>query len=326
MWLLKYDDSKAEEFKRLIYKHTTLKFGDDRLIANKSEEWRKGYAYGYLNKDRMDDYMTARPERLLEMHEELYDNVHKEANGELLGYEKDCIEKVFNYKRYISQNKEMSYALARLMNSNTCTYCNRIYTLTVEKAEENADGTESGETEHLLRPEFDHWFPQSIYPDLALSYYNLIPSCHYCNSNLKRDTELNLKDYIHPYIDDKIGFHFSYVPTSDGHAVVVERNNDVCDDYFKRVQKTLELFEIRQVYDAHSDLELKDLMDLAEANPRDYIFTLVNDVASKLGMDEEGAYRILFGIESQEEKHHNRPMSKFKSDIIRKIKEDLRRK
>ena len=86
------------------------------------------------------------------------------------------------------------------------------------------------------------------------------------------------------------------------------------------------MFEIKSVYDAHSDLELKDLMVLAKANPRDYIYTLVRDVALKLGIDEQGAYRILFGTEGQEEKFRNRPMSKFKSDIIKKIKEDFGKK
>ena len=61
---------------------------------------------------------------LLKMHEELYNNLQKDANGEFLETEIKCIESVLSYKRYISQNKEMSYALAKLMDSNTCTYWN----------------------------------------------------------------------------------------------------------------------------------------------------------------------------------------------------------
>ena len=40
-------------------------------------------------------------------------------------------------------------------------------------------------------------------------------------------------------------------------------------------------------------------------------------------MREEDAYRMLFGIEIMEENYLKRPMSKFKSDVINKIKEDL---
>lgn len=95
------------------------------------------------------------------------------------------------------------------------------------------------------------------------------------------------------------------------------------DAYYKRVEETLSLFKIPQIYGAHSGLELKDLMELATANHPDYINTLVNDVVAKLGVREEDAYRILFGIEINEAYYLKRPMSKFKSDIINKIKEDF---
>ena len=64
-------------------------------------------------------------------------------------------------------------------------------------------------------------------------------------------------------------------------------------------------------------------MRLGTANHPDYINTLVNDVVAIFGVREEDAYRILFGIETNEAYYLKRPMSKFKSDIINKIKEDL---
>ena len=62
---------------------------------------------------------------------------------------------------------------------------------------------------------------------------------------------------------------------------------------------------------------------MATTNHPDYISTLVNEVMAKLGVREGDAYRMLFGIEIMEENYLKRPMSKFKSDIIKKIKEDL---
>ena len=40
-----------------------------------------------------------------------------------------------------------------------------------------------------MRPQFDHWFPKKKYPLLAISFYNLIPCCTYCNSSVKGDIE-----------------------------------------------------------------------------------------------------------------------------------------
>lgn len=200
------------------------------------------------------------------------------------------------------------------MEVNTCVYCNRQYTMTV---------VDSGTGEQLVRPEFDHWFPQTDYPDLAISYYNLIPSCYLCNSLLKHDAPMSLDKHVHPYIDRKTGFSFTYVPISSGHAVDVKIDSHQPKTYQRKVAETLRLLKIKQIYGMHSDFELKDLLDLAQANPPDYIDVLVNDVAKDLGMNEEDAYRILFGTEQREEDFLKRPMSKFKSDVIKKIKEDF---
>lgn len=41
-------------------------------------------------------------------------------------------------------------------------------------------------------------------------------------------------------------------------------------------------------------------------------------------MNEEDAYRLLFGIETQKENYAKRPFSKFKIDIINKLKEQMK--
>lgn len=310
MWILKTDDNKAKAYKALLYQHNTrLRF--DPSTKLKMNVKKPCATYYFLTEDKVNEFLTAKPERLIVLHGELERHINNEEDRRF-------IKRIFNYDSFIKQNKKMSYALAHLMEVNTCTYCNRQYTLTVDDVDKN--GTV---VEHLIRPEFDHWFSQKDYPDLALSYYNLIPACHICNSNLKRDKETKLDEHIHPYIDKRTGFRFSYVPTSDGYAVDVVREGGVDDKYFKKVENTLELFKIPQIYGAHSELELKELLELATTNHPDYISTLVNEVMAKLGVREEDAYRMLFGIEIMEEHYLKRPMSKFKSDIIKKIKEDL---
>ncbi len=319
MWILIIDDKKAETFKQLIYQHTGLAFNErTHLKKNVSQRMKNSPAHRHFTKEKVEEYMTARPKKLLELHEEMVRTLG-DASGVLSEANRKFVEHVFNYESYIKQNQEMSYALAHLMDVNTCTYCNRQYTLTVDDVDKN------GETiEHLVRPEFDHWFSQVDYPDLALSYYNLIPACHTCNSNLKNRQEMDLEHYVHPYIDRRTGFRFSYVPISDGYAVDIEREKGVDDAYYRKVENTLKLFKLPQIYGAHSGLELKELLELASENHPDYITTLVKDVTAKLGVNETDAYRILFGVEVEEENYLKRPMSKFKSDVMRKIREDYK--
>lgn len=56
----------------------------------------------------------------------------------------------------------------RDLNIRTCPYCNRHYTFTLDKKVKAA-------------PEFDHFYDKSKHPLLAVSFYNLVPSCHTCN-------------------------------------------------------------------------------------------------------------------------------------------------
>lgn len=313
MWILKADDNKAKAYMALLYQHNT-RLSFDPSTKLKMNVSKPCAAYYFLTEDKVNEFLTASPKRLIVLHRELEGHINNDDDRRF-------IKRIFDYDSFIKQNKKMSYALAHLMEVNTCTYCNRQYTLTVDDVDKNGSVVE-----HLIRPEFDHWFSQKDYPDLALSYYNLIPACHICNSNLKRDKETKLDEHIHPYIDERSGFRFSYVPTSDGYAVDVVREDGIDDNFYKKVKNTLEMFKIPQIYGAHSKLELKELLELAATNHPDYISTLVNEVMAKLGVREEDAYRMLFGIEIMEENYLKRPMSKFKSDIIKKIKEDFGKK
>lgn len=337
MWLLKTDTTKAQRYAKAFWTLTKCNFFKNNHLKKRfPKAFRGTRAYNYLTEYIFKDYLTASANQLIILHDDLFTHIlnvpgKKFSQNEWYEYKKDhtihpeysaitddeiaAIKSIFNYDNYISGNPELSYYIAELLDTNTCTYCNRQYTLTV--VAKNGD--------RLIRPEFDHWFAQSLYPDLALSYFNLIPSCALCNSILKNNKETELDTHIHPYIDNNLGrdneqgFKFSYRHLHlGGYSVfcnVNARNNvDV-----QRVKNTLELFKIEEVYNAHADLELKDLIDLASENSGDYIQDLVTHVLNNTTLSEEDVFRILFGVEWKSSKYLNRPMSKFKHDIMLKI-------
>lgn len=219
---------------------------------------------------------------------------------------------IFNYDKFVSQSKNVSYALASKLSRNTCTYCNRLYTSTVlaKNAKPKRKPSE------ITRPQFDHWFAKSIYPTLALSYYNLIPSCYVCNSSVKGSANFSLSTHTHPYIfeinqDFKFSFSLLNVHENNVKIKVVEGS---------KIDTTLKAFKIKEVYDAHSSLELKDLLDLKYKYSEDYLNTIFNNLFSKLEVSESEAYRLVFGIEFEEQLFYKRSFSKFKGDIIDELR------
>lgn len=99
-------------------------------------------------------------------------------------------KKLFKYSHLSRINKnnpeKISYWLQRQLQVSVCPFCNRIYTTTLYR--EN------------IRPAFDHFFPRSEYPYLAVSLFNLIPICDICNKAKSDHAEIyRKKQIIYPY-------------------------------------------------------------------------------------------------------------------------------
>lgn len=218
---------------------------------------------------------------------------------------------LFDYKSFISGSSSISYKMADIKGRNACIYCNRIYTLNVNPKAKN-------DSERIIRPEFDHWLSKELHPLLALSFYNLIPSCHICNSNLKGTVEFDRDCFIHPYSeeDKDLNFSFTRIPDIDGHWKIEIEDFDKLDE---KVKNTIKIFKLREIYAMHSGLELDDIMRFREENSDNYLKDLVDLLKGQLRIENYGdAYRMLFGTEFEEEKFHDRPFSKLKYDILKK--------
>lgn len=101
-----------------------------------------------------------------------------------------CCEKIFDYKKFVKEQKH-AYWLLRKLNVRVCPYCNRMYTVTLPSPEE----LDKGEEFKTTRATFDHFYGKAEHPYLALSLFNLVPSCSICNSN-----KSNFKEkFIYPY-------------------------------------------------------------------------------------------------------------------------------
>lgn len=309
----------------------------DKIVKNLNNSTLNQEAKDYLTKDKIKEIIISEPKKLLDFHNSI---IPKLGFGfTVKNYKKYCIikniasinrtqaetylydlynpeisklTKIFNYNDFISGHKITSYNLSKILNQNTCTYCNRLYTSTVIVKDE-ITGRINNST-RLTRPTFDHWYSQSKFPILALSFYNLIPSCSVCNSSIKGTTEFSLTKFIHPYrMEANQNFKFDYISES------VHTNNIIINSLSKsKISKTIKQFKIAEIYNAHSEFELKDLLELRYKYSENYLDTLFNKTF-KVEVGKQEAYRMIFGTEYEEKNFYKRPFSKFKKDILEKL-------
>jgi len=313
MWHLNYlDSNKERKYLNLLF--DKVKEKRDAVTDDMAR------VRDYLTYDKLEKLLISRPDKLYELIEECKISIFE--NGEYENWlsakskgekkrtkdEEELVKKyepiiqIFNYGGFISGCKETSYKIAKLIGVNTCVYCNRQYIFTV-----------SDEEEKITRPEFDHYLPKSEYPFFALSLYNLIPSCHICNSSCKGSEKLGRE--MNPYLTDKKKdyFKFTYHIGKNGLPSSVQITN-INNEKEKDVKKLLECFKIQEIYNCHTNLELKDLYTFAIEYSNTYLQEVLN-----LRLSQEEAYRILFGTELFKEKDNDRPLSKFKRDILEEL-------
>ncbi|KEO72224.1 hypothetical protein [Anditalea andensis] len=255
----------------------------------------------YIN-EHLDEILIGRPTVLNQINQRLNGTV-KLSKSLLKG-----VEHVFNYDSFIYKKKKMydGYKLAEDLDVRTCTYCNRNYTNTVI----------SSNGQKITRPQFDHYFDKRQNPLLAISFYNLIPSCSICNSSIKGTHKMTLNDYTHPYLDNALGditFTYKYSHKSKNGLKVKVITPDP-----SKAKNTVDAFAIEEVYNSHTG-ELLDVLRTKQYFSERYLTILKSNLLKDVIVSKEDLYRIVFGTEYDETSFINRPFSKFKNDILKEL-------
>lgn len=216
------------------------------------------------------------------------------------------IKSIINYEGWDDISYYSPYDLAKKIDIPTCPYCNRLYTKTVV----------SDKKDKITRPTFDHWFPQAKYPLLALSFYNLIPSCSVCNSSVKGSDDFIFNKHFHPYLNhpfiEKLDYNFSYEYSDSlkNYIFKIDCKNELS-------KNTVDAFKLVEIYKTHED-EIKDLVHLRDIYSNRYLNILYEDIL-KQKVSQEDIYRLAFGTQYNEENFDRRPLSKMKKDILKEL-------
>lgn len=217
---------------------------------------------------------------------------------------------LFNYtsfRKVSAKNKFNGFLLAKKLGVECCPYCNRNYTTTHATYKEKE-----------VFPEFDHFYHKNDYPLLAVSFYNLIPSCNVCNTHFKGSKDSVKENLFHPYTElEPNAFNFSFIPQNVqslyGKKDKFELNfiiNDLANK--DSIESTLEFFGIKEIYEkCHSDL-IKEIVN-KKLSYSDKYLEIIKDT---YGISFEESYRILFETYYEDDQLYKRPFSKLKKDIF----------
>ncbi len=233
------------------------------------------------------------------------------------------ISSVFNYGAFSEKQEDIgkwdAYRLVEKLGVNSCPYCNCQYTFTIIDEDKN---------EKIVRPPLDHFFAHSIYPYLAISFYNLIPACAICNSTFKRDVEFDLENFIHPYIEE-FGFNakFTFIPDSYEDLIGISKshnsktqlriNPDIDSSLKNRINNNIAIFHLDDIYSQHDDY-IKEMIRKQIIASGAYLDMLLKQYPDAFQSKEE-LYQFAFGNFPNEEDFHKRPLSKLTHDIAEEL-------
>ena len=238
---------------------------------------------------------------------------------------KNFVNSIIDYSLF----ENYAYDIAKSLNVNTCPYCNRNYINTVIDKK----------GKQIIRPTFDHFFPQKLHPFLALSFYNLIPSCYFCNSSLKSSNPINIDTHIHPYkegFDKDATFHIlinNLNPKKsdpENYTLLFADNMNplLPTDRYKKIfggvrgtdapeEGNINLFKLKDIYQSHLDI-VGELVVKCDKLSSSYAKSL-QPFFSSLGTSREEFYQYYFGNYFNEKDFHRRPMAKLTKEVVSQV-------
>lgn len=306
------------------YGHHSLVKKLERLITqSKSADYLVTYAnnsstvlqrhqefYNYLaanENEKLIALVTNRPVDLLILKNEILNiliqddlTINNGGNVEQTVFGNLLISRLFNYKSF--RQSQMCYQL--IIDANlehvTCPYCNENYISVVDISEETDDTIIN-----KAYLDLDHFYSKSLHPYFALSYYNLIPCCHTCNSREKGDKEFCILTHQHPFHESfNTNYVFQINPNSfvDGETDVLSLNKKIT-----RTDNSDRDFRLAIRYQKYLD----------EIN--NFIYHYLNYYNSKPPYDFNWREAVLKDVPIESNQILNKRIGKLYRDVFREI-------
>ena len=293
-----FDEIKIELLKKIRYIKSQKNISIDKKKFRVTSKIKKILVW-LEDENNLKKLIQFKPNELASLIENVYKKFPKSH------YKKESLNRIF-YRIFIEAGYNEIDKLKFIQNINlgSCPYCNRNYIFNINK-------------KGSIKPEIDHLYPKSIYPYLAVSYFNLIPSCPTCNGFGAKEGKDTFYTYpiSNPYELNENDFKFSISPESIDFFNVESKKYDFnsFEIELNGNKANLEIFKLEELYKQHKDIVLELLIKKAYY-PKSYIEEL-----KKFDFTEDEIYRYLLCNYKKNEDLHKRPLSKLIKDISEEL-------
>lgn len=258
-----------------------------------------------------DDLILAKP--LFEKEEQTFTSILSDINIEDI--EEDGIKlwkRIVKAMRYDKVQADIYPKYVVELGIKACVYCNAQYVVALV-----------GPHDTMATYQIDHWRPQSKYPYLSTSFYNLQPSCGHCNQ--KKSDE---KALFNLFTTDQLAQEIDPMKFSlDDDSVAlyqIRRDSNVlsikfdCPDDDDLLNNHEDLFQISWLYKAHRDTaeEIVWKMITHNSTMRD----LYRRTFKELKFKNVDFDRFALGNYTEPELIHRRPLAKLTYDLGKQFK------
>lgn len=289
---------------------------------------------------------TALPQgQLRPLYQILHRNITKGMAQKNADEAMNLCKYIFDYDKI----QDAAYWLLDQLQVRTCPYCNRVYTTHFRSTGIRSTG---------IRPSLDHFFPKSKHPYFALSLFNLVPSCDYCNRTkgdgkeeltVCPDLEDNQNKWlIYPYdecYNDKCGLaSFQMVEIDQKHQnfwkalrgengdfkLIIHIHNEGKAERRQQIRNNLNEMGIETIYSRSHWQEVQKLARLHYWYSHTYIESVLSIVFgedwNKLNPFTcrtllERSKELLYYADLDPENWGNAPLNKLKADILTQLDE-----
>ncbi|WP_337102020.1 hypothetical protein [Paenibacillus sp. YIM B09110] len=253
--------------------------------------------------------ITAKPKKLLEIRNKCgVPGVYPDY----IKYLVNMYENNFSLrKESIGNNGYNALAMTDRLGIRVCPLCNRNHIGNVDRGARGRKRT----------CQLDHFHSKSKYPFLAMSFFNLIPSCPSCN-HTKGTDDIDASPYDeHKDMENLFRIHFNI---KDVKSILDEKLLSVSLTEDPSVTRNADVLGLKSLYETHNDVAFEILQRFRLYS--DLYREDVHKAFPGLFKSEDEIQNRLFGNYLQKENMKKQVLAKLKRDIYEQLQQYVQHK